>query len=321
MENVVIQIRSGKTGEIKKQAAPPVFRKCNGYSANWVHHRILIANLRGNKTAQDFIVKLGHKILAFTDELKLLWDYDILWNEYQHCSAYIPSVGDIDRDGKDEINGGYFLLDDDGTPLWEKKLGMNMDSVAVAEWDEGNIRAFCSGYGHIVDEKGNVILCLGKNVVPHGQELRVGRFRVSGCDEPQMVIRSHGHETKAVVVNNNGKIEYEFELNPSSNNTGMETVRWNGVQGPDLLYNAGMLWNLSNRTEMPLPGLPPARGERVMGWYHCIPADICGDEREELIVYNPWDSFINIYTPAPFIPEEYDRYISGARQYNARFMD
>ena len=39
----------------------------------------------------------------------MLWTYEIKWNEYGKCSAYIPAVGDIDGDGKDEVNGGYYL--------------------------------------------------------------------------------------------------------------------------------------------------------------------------------------------------------------------
>ena len=52
--------------------------------------------------------------------------------------------------------------------------------------------AICSGYGHVLDEKGNVILSLGKNLVPHGQEIRVADFDRSLCG-PEMVIRYNGH--------------------------------------------------------------------------------------------------------------------------------
>ena len=37
-----------------------------------------------------------------------------------------------------------------------------------------------------------------------------------------------------------------------------------------------------------------------MAWYHCIPADVCGDEREDIILYNPWSPEIWIYTQEPF---------------------
>ena len=73
--------------------------------------------------------------------------------EYGQCPSYIPAVGDLDGDGRDELVGGYFVLRPDGTPIWEKMLGRNMDSVAVAPWDAGRPRAICSGVGGVCHEK------------------------------------------------------------------------------------------------------------------------------------------------------------------------
>ena len=48
--DVVVQIRSGKTGEIIREAAPKeITERCmkDPVGANWVHQRILVANFRG----------------------------------------------------------------------------------------------------------------------------------------------------------------------------------------------------------------------------------------------------------------------------------
>ena len=58
-----------------------------------------------------------------------------------------------------------------------------------------------------------------------------------------------------------------------------------------------------------------------MDWYHCIPANICGDEREELIVYNPWTSRIFIYTQRDNDATAFTSFKAGPRQYNPRLMD
>ena len=58
-----------------------------------------------------------------------------------------------------------------------------------------------------------------------------------------------------------------------------------------------------------------------MGWYHAIAANVAGDEREELIVYNPWDCEVRIYTPSPLQDGTSARYTPGPRQYNPRLMD
>ncbi|WP_373511860.1 hypothetical protein [Persicitalea sp.] len=321
MANVVVQILDGSTGRVKQQASPPQLTSSRGQGPNWVHQRILIANLRGNSTPQDFIVKLGKKIIAFDNELRVLWTYENEWDEYANCPAYVPAVGDMDNDGRDEINGGYYVLSPDGKPLWEKKLGKNMDAVVIDYWDNyEKKRAFCSGFGHVMDEKGNAILALGEEVVPHGQELRVAHFS-DDLPGPQMMIRYNGHNTDMMLVGQNGKIIRKFKVNESPNNTGMDAIYWEGSGQPAYLYNGGTLWNGQGRLAHTFTELPSVQGNLRQGWYHCVPADICGDAREEAVLYNPWDRYVFIFTPAPFRKTAFKKYQPGPRQYNVRLLD
>lgn len=320
MADVVIQIRDGATGTVKLQAAPPRFRSCRGQGANWVHQRIMIANFRGKESPQDFVVKLGERLLAFDANLEILWEYKSPWTQYGHCPAYIPAVGDIDGDGRDEVNGGYFLLDHNGTVLWQKDIAPHMDSVAIAAWDGGRPRAICSGYGHVLDETGSVVMELGAELVPHGQEVRVGNF-AGAARAPKMVIRGNGHTTAVLVVDVDGTVLRELDLNPTVNNTGMEVVHWNRAGGPELLCNGGMLWDPLNGSSSPLPGLPAAEPVGRMAWYHCIPANVCGDEREELILYSPWATEVYIYTQQDADQGAFRGFEPGPRQYNPRLMD
>ena len=320
MDNVVIQIRDGASGRVKHEGAPERLRSLRGQGANWVHQRIMIANFRGLATPQDFVVKLGARILAFDCDLNILWEYESPWTEYGHCPAYIPAVGDMDGDGRDEVNGGYFLLDHDGAILWQDDLAPHMDSVAIAPWDGGRMRAICSGHGHVLDEGGRAILRLGGELVPHGQEVRVGRLR-RGDSTSQMVVRCDGHSTEALVVDVHGNILRELNLNPTPNNTGMEVVYWDGDDAPALLCNGGMLWDPMGGAGIPLPGLPSPEPVGRMAWYHCIPANLCGDEREELVLYNPWSTRIYIYTQPDSDGSAVSDYRAGPRQYNPRLMD
>ncbi len=321
MANVVVQILNGTTGQVKKQASPLELTSSQGQGPNWVHQRILIANLRGTATPQDFIIKLGKKIIAFDNRLNVLWTYENAWDEYANCPAYVPTLGDMDNDGRDEINGGYYVLSPEGKPLWEKKLGKNMDAVVIDYWDDPKKkRAFCSGFGHVMDEHGNTILSLGENVVPHGQELRVAHYDDS-VPGPQMMIRYNGHTTDVLLVGQGGQVIRKFKVNKSPNNTGMDAIYWNGVDRPAHLYNGGMLWDGQGRGEHTFTELPEARGNFRQGWYHCVPADVAGDAREEAVLYNPWDRYVFIYTPAPFRKKAFDKYRPGMRQYNVRLLD
>lgn len=321
MENISVQILDGKTGEIKKKASPPELTNSTGEGPNWVHQRILICNLSGTKNPQDFIIKLGTKIIAFNNKLEVLWTYSNYWNEYQNCPAYIPSVGDMDGDGRDEINGGYYILDPNGKPVWEKKLGKNMDSVTIDFWDsKKEKRAFASGFGYVLDKQGKPILKLGKKVVPHGQELRVADFNKK-LPGNEMIIRYNGHTEEVMLVGNRGKILHRFKMNTSPNNTGMEVVFWNGQNREALVYNGGMLWKSDGSHSFKLPGLPAEQGSKRQGWYHCIPANITGDSREEMVVYNPWAKDVFIYTSENSNKKKYKGYNATPRQYNARLMD
>lgn len=320
LDDIVVQIREGSTGRVKKHAAPAQLCSLSGEGPNWCHQRIMIADLRGTDTPRDFVVKLGDKVLAFDENLDLLWTYTIKTNERPWHTAYIPVVGDIDSDGRDEVFGGHYLLGSDGQPRWEKTLGPHMDSVAIAPWHDGHVRVFGSGAGHILDADGKEVLKLGEEEVPHGQELRVADF-VEDEPAPQMIIRTQGHNPDAILVTGAGEITKRFRLNTSPNDTGMEVVYWNGEAGSAVLFNGGQLWHGDGRLSAELPGLPDPVGPGKMGWYHCIPANVCGDHREEVVTYNPWDRYVWIFTPSPLDTEAYRGYRPGPRQYNARLMD
>jgi hypothetical protein len=71
-----------------------------------------VANLRGLPQARDFIVKDEYQNLwAYTDTLELLWHRRL-------NAGHIVSARDITGDGKDEVMGGYSMLNPDGTTLW-----------------------------------------------------------------------------------------------------------------------------------------------------------------------------------------------------------
>ena len=126
MEGMDLLILDGKTGQVKCKASPDQLKGCSAYVdgdlhiSNYAHHRLMIANFSGNRHPQDFVVKLGNDIIAFNHQLEILWQYQNKWYQYPKHSAYIPAVGDLDGDGRDEVNGGHFGLDHDGTVIWEK---------------------------------------------------------------------------------------------------------------------------------------------------------------------------------------------------------
>ena len=328
MEDMDLLILDGKTGQVKRKANPDQLTGCNAYVngdlhiSNYAHHRLMIANFSGNQYPQDFVVKLGNDIIAFNHQLEILWQYKNKWYQYPKHSAYIPAVGDLDGDGRDEVNGGHFGLDHDGTVIWERYLGDNMDAVLVEDWDgnpDNGKEAILSAGGQVLDASGFSLLELGLEVVPHGQEVRCGNIfpNPTGLD---MVIRYDGHTPNLMVVDNTGRIRARFQVDESPNNTGLEIIRWNGDHQIELIYSPAALYDSHGKKTVIFPDLPPATGGK-MGWYHCFPANVCGDAREEVILYDPYSDAIYIYTPAPFDPQAFSSYHHTLRQYNARLID
>ena len=318
-----LMILDGATGTVKHTAVSKELQQCNAFAEgerhipNYVHQRLMIANLSGNVQPQDFIVKVGVNVLAFNHKLELLWQYTDRWFRYPKHSAYIPAVGDFNGDGLDEVNGGNFGLAADGTVLWDKYLGENMDSVLVEEWN-GEKRAILSGGGQVVDSAGNPILSLGLDVVPHGQEIRCGNLLPDASSN--LVIRYNGHHSDLIVVDNTGKIYSCFKVDETPNNTGLEIIRWHGAGNPELIYSPAALYDSAGNKVVTFPNLPPPTGGK-MGWYHCFPADVCGDAREEVILYDPYSDAVYIYTAHPFHHDQFEGYQHTARQYNTRLMD
>ena len=328
LDAINLVILDGKTGEIKRQTAPVELRQCNAYVdgelhlSNYVHHRLMIANFSGNTHPQDFVVKLGNDIIAFNHKLEILWQYTNRWYQYSKHAAYIPAVGDLDGDGRDEVNGGHFGLDHDGSVLWEKYLGDNMDAVLVEEWDgdpDNGAEAILSGGGQVLDAHGNPLLELGLETVPHGQEIRYGNVHPDS-EGPELVIRYNGHNTDLIVVSNSGEVLSRFQVDESPNNTGLEIINWNGKDNPQLIYSPAALYDGYGHKVVDFPNLPPPTGGK-MGWYHCFPADVCGDERDEVVLYDPYSDAVYIYTPSPIDETAFHRYHHTPRQYNARLID
>ncbi len=323
--DVQLLLLDGATGHIKQQASPDALRSCDGFDGgilripNFVHQRLLVADFSGIGQATDFVIKLGKTLLAFDRNFGLLWTYENRWNEYPRHAAYIPAIGDFDGDGRDEVNGGLFLLDHDGRVLWEEYLGDNMDSVLVEPWDaDSPPRAIVSAGGMVLDESGRRLYELGLEAVPHGQEIRCGRFHADSNDR-ELVIRYNGHHPDLLVAGPNG-IRSRFRVDDSPNNTGLESIRWNGAGGPDLIYSPAALWDGEGNRAVAFPGLPPASGGK-MGWYHCFPANVCGDDREEVILYDPYQDRVHIYTQEPPQASAYGGYRHTHRQYNTRLID
>ncbi len=154
---------------------------------------IVFANLRGGPRARDIIVKDRYRQLwAYTDEWKLLWH----WQPPQYMTCHHPRLIDIDGDGRDEVMGGYTLLDDDGRELWtmtSEKINLGRGHLDCCEVVRAGSRpqdfrlvVSCCGANGIamLDGRGRTIWDVAGH---HFESIDIGRV-VPGSSEPQIVV-------------------------------------------------------------------------------------------------------------------------------------
>jgi hypothetical protein len=177
-----------------------------------------------------------------------------------------------------------------------------------------------SGYGQVVRQNGEVLLSLGKKVVPHGQELRVAKFR---ADLPglQMAIRYNGHNAGTLIADRGGKILCNFQVDPSHRYIGLEAIQWEGPGKAALLYAPSALWSGYGKKVVEMPDLPAESKLGMMGFYHCIPAQVDGSKKESIVLYDPFAQEIFVYGKAPLRTGVPNGYVHTQRQYNVRLMD
>lgn len=126
-------VLEGRSGRVKKEfslknlprLASHDKRFPEGVDCPNAHDCIIVANLRGNKTPEDIILK---------DRYENMWaldgDFNLLWTHSGNV-GHFPLACDINGDGKDEVMAGYDLLSAEGKLLWSCK---NLDDHADCLW-------------------------------------------------------------------------------------------------------------------------------------------------------------------------------------------
>jgi len=128
-----ILIIEGMTGQVLREAPWPrnaedLNRWRHGGNRGHVAYaydaKVYVANFRGLAQPRDLLLQTGDEnrpvYSALTDELDLLWEFDVRAQRHQDggAGAHCPVVYDIDGDGHDEVLAGTYMLDHNGSLLW-----------------------------------------------------------------------------------------------------------------------------------------------------------------------------------------------------------
>lgn len=281
-----IIILDGETGSVRLSAKTPV---CDDDDSTligppygvYAYDRlnpdgIRICNFRGLDRPSDILLKDRYdRLYALDDKLNLIWKY-----KCPKSTGHCPLPLDINGDGKDELLVGYTMLNSYGKELWTYDITNDHTDEIVPGKFRGDGKGYfvCSSGSEgvfIGDMEGNIIT---RDYIGHAQRVSVARY-TNKCDEFRIAAVNYwGHQGIIYLYDTDGNNLWELE-NRSNGNL-ISPVNWDGDGTELILTNAK--YGLINGDGVIAVEFPDD-GHPVMC---CEAIDLCGDDRDELVV---WD--------------------------------
>lgn len=294
-ENFEILILDGATGQVKKRAKTPLSDDDDStvigapyqiYAFDRINpDGIRIANFSGRERPSDILIKDRYcRVYALDSNLNLLWKYKSPKN-----TGHFPLAIDVNGDGHDELLCGYTLLDHNGVPIWTLPIEADhTDEIVAGKFMEGSDKGYFAcvsgtqGF-FIADFQGNI---LARDLIGHAQRVSVGNY----CPDKEgfhfIVSNFWGHQGILYFYDSKGNPVWEMENELNGNI--LAPVNWKG-DGSDLILlnpdpeKGGLIDGTgSQAVAFPDDGHPSMC---------CEAMDLCGDARDELVV---WD-YHNMY--------------------------
>ncbi len=319
----------GQSGQIEAQRLSPFDLEVRGGKRSRCHPLAMIALLKGADGPPSIVLKFEASgrvpthAVALDAKLKTIWHVEGEPTDVGH----LPSVGDLDGDGRDEVLLGTTLVDDDGTLLWRQPAQNHADCTAIFQ-PQGSpnhaaLISICnSGPAFCLDGTGKILWEKTTEEVSHGQGIWAGNF-IDSEPGSEVIILKSGHWGDFVTVRgSDGKqlatFQHRRELKGYPDFACVVNWLGGGVQS---------LWIPIDRS------LVDGRGEVVaelgsqedyvrerLQWgttkshvaTQAFALDLCGDEREELVLYQPYNGrSILIFTqadgsgqPKPYVAQQ-----------------
>jgi hypothetical protein len=326
MSDREMTVLDGTTGEVQRRIPLP---------ATGSNDSIAFANLRGTEWPQDILVKTRYsQYWAITGvDSDLGPAGTLLWTLNKGPSSGAADLGpghyaliyDWNGDGKDEVMGGYDFLDSDGNIQWSvTTLGLHADTIFTGDMDgnpdDGYEIVVCGDVAAAFEWETGERVWQDTNTT-EVQQGGMGDYRpeIPGLEVAlldRLRTDALGLKSNNWLVDQNGSV---LEREDRPNNSGWLTVtenlnNWDG-QGNDFILSyrreEGVLLydgNLDTVANFPYDGPSPEN--------FALHADICGDAREEVIVYDEFNAWIfanggcDLDAPPcqPSIPQQYHLY-------------
>jgi hypothetical protein len=331
----MLYVLEGSTGQILYQRPSPLDIHIRGGKRSRCHPVGRIVYFDGWLRKPSIVLKYGASnhvpchAVALDDKLEVLWEIQ----GSRHSMGHVPTVGDIDSDGKSELVLGTLMIEGEGNILWEKEVDRHADCTVIsdvhpAEGQEVLISVCSTGPAYCMSAKGEVLWEKTRQEVPHGQGIWAGNF-ISEEPGNEVIILRSGHVGDFITLRGrDGKQLAAFRH--MKNYEGYPdfpcVVNWEDTQEQSM-------WIPIDRSVVDGYGHVVADlgkyeslVKKLLQWgesksniaVQAFAVDLCGDEREELVLYQPYNGeAILIFTQSDSDGKK-KRYVHERDAYNIR---
>lgn len=265
-----------------------------------------IAFLRGPEGPPAILLKYGSsnripgRVVALSAELEVLWDVSL----DAHAVGHIPTVADLDGDGREEFVAGEGVLNDDGAVMWIREFGRHADMTTVADVHPNPgpevLMGICgTGPAYCLAGDGTTLWELSQEDVSHGQGVWAGDF-IPEEPGPEVIILRQGHRGDFLTVRGSdgtALATFQHQFGPRDGYPDVPVVvRWSSA-GTDALWipvdrrlvdgYGELVQDLGEYDSFVVELLIPGTSKSQLA-VQAFALDLCGDAREELVLYQPY---------------------------------
>ncbi len=327
---------AGATGETLHEIPSPfemdAVREPEGYAPSRPSPQALTARLDGRDKPASVVVKyeasgrIPTLAIAYDHELNKRWEVHGRPDDMGHHARVVDLTGD----GRDDIVFGQLAVDSDGERIFRRDFPHHADAVDMFTID-GEKRLLVTicvdGPAYCLDANGEIIWEKTQEEVPHGQAGWAGNFIP---DRPglEAIVQVSGHYGIFHTFDaEDGEKLAEFEhLSGIKHEDGSRRypdmpvkVQWR--EGEDALWipidrkilngRGEVVACLGELEEQVIDDLRPGTTKEELA-VQAVPVVLCGDDREELVLYQPYQAkAVYIVTQAdsdgaerPYVPQE-----------------
>lgn len=277
----------------------------------------LFADLTGRGRREDFVVK---------DRYWNMWGIsrtgEVLWH-WKGSTGHYPAIADVDDDGRDEVFVGYALIDHDGKVLFQKEWDGedpwgcpgHQDAAYITRLPNGSLRLLFGNHGvHCLSVDGTE---LWYHPMQEAQHVVVGRYRADSSLQAAVIDRGYPRTAEGSPATlylfdvETGKEIWKRPQLPGGWCAACLDIYWTGTDGRKeiMVYNRGTGAPIAiydgNGTIVEEVNVNVPPGED----YFCCRADLWGDNRDEVIDFNPTEIRIHANAHPLAVPTLYNNTI------------